>query len=219
MVRDVAVIVPRLAGAGEDLHHAARRAPASGRATRQASLNWPRPYRSRVACVSRLRSKTSCASNCMRKAISIDWMRASSGLSLPPRACRCISLKPRIRSTCSRWAAGSEVAVGEVLQHAARVEVRVVDVRALEDAGQEAVAPELRADDREAGAHRHEAGQVLVLGAQAVEQPRSHARPNRLHVAAGHHQQRRLMVGHVGVHRADDAQVVGMLARHAGRSR
>ena len=91
--------------------------------------------------------------------------------------------------------------------------LRVVDVRALVDAGQEAVAPQLRADDRLAGTEDDEAGQVLVLGAQAVGQPGTHARPNRLHVAGVHHQQARLVIGIVGVHRADDADVVDAACR------
>ena len=89
-----------------------------------------------------------------------------------------------------------------------RVDRGVVDVRSLVDAGQEAVAPELRTDDRLARAEHDEAGQVLVLGAQAEGQPRAEAGPDRLHVARVHHEQRGLVVGIVGVQRADDAQVV-----------
>ena len=89
-----------------------------------------------------------------------------------------------------------------------RVDRLVVDVRALVDGRQEAVAPQLRADDRLAGAEHDEAGQVLVLGAQAVGQPRAQARPDRLHVAGVHQQQGALVGGAVGVHRADDAEVV-----------
>ena len=54
-------------------------------------------------------------------------------------------------------------------------------------------------------------GQVLVLGAQAVGQPRPDARPDQPGLAAVHQQQRRLVVRHVGVHRADDADVVDVL--------
>ncbi len=64
---------------------------------------------------------------------------------------------------------GGEVAVAEVADDLVGVDRLVVDVRALEDAGQEAVAPELGADDRLAGAEDDVAGEVLVLGAQAVE--------------------------------------------------
>ena len=71
---------------------------------------------------------------------------------------------------------------------------RLLDVAALVDAGQEAVAPQRRADDRLAGAQHDEAGQVLVLGAQAVGEPGPHARADRLRVAAGHQQQARLVV-------------------------
>ena len=59
--------------------------------------------------------------------------------------------------------------VADVLDHAFRVEV--LNVAALIDAGQKAVAPQRRADDRLAGAQHDEAGQVLVLGAEAVVQP------------------------------------------------
>ena len=54
-----------------------------------------------------------------------------------------------------------------------------VDVGALVDAGQEAGLPVLRLLDRvAAGAHGDEAGQVLVLAAQAVGDPRAEARPD-----------------------------------------
>ena len=56
-----------------------------------------------------------------------------------------------------------------------RVDAGVVDVRALVDAGQEAVAPQLRADHRLAGAEDDEAGQVLVLasrGRRVSHEPR-----------------------------------------------
>jgi predicted amidohydrolase len=43
----------------------------------------------------------------------------------------------------------------------------------------------------------------------AVGDPRAERRPDRLLVAGVHEQQARLVIGHVGVHRADDAQVVG----------
>ena len=71
--------------------------------------------------------------------------------------------------------------------------------------------PVLRVLDRQAvGAHGHEAGQVLILRAQPVHHPGADA-GTRLHgVAAVHQHQRRLVVGHLGVHRADDRNVVGM---------
>ena len=102
--------------------------------------------------------------------------------------------------------------VADVLDQLVDVGVPGVDVGALVDARQERRLPVLRLLDRvAAGAHGDEAGQVLVLAAQAVGHPRTHARPRQPGLAAVHQQQRRLVVGHVGVHRADDAQVVGAL--------
>ena len=110
-----------------------------------------------------------------------------------------------------------------------RTEVRVVDVfddilgiqlanvAALIDARQKAVAPKLRADDRFAGTQHHEAWQVLVFRAEPVAQPRTHARAHRLRVTAGHHQQRRLVVGHVRVHAAEHGDVVNALG-HFGEN-
>ena len=62
-----------------------------------------------------------------------------------------------------------------------------------------------------AGAHRDEAGQVLVLGAEAVGDPAPHARADQPRFAAVHQQERRLVIRHVRVHRADDADVVDVL--------
>jgi hypothetical protein len=70
-----------------------------------------------------------------------------------------------------------------------------VDVVALVDPGEEAALPVLRLLDREAaGAERHEAGQVLVLGAEAVGHPGAHRRTHLTGFAAVHQQQRRLVV-------------------------
>ena len=100
------------------------------------------------------------------------------------------------------------MAVVDVADDPVRVDRGVVDVGSLVDAGQEAVAPELGADDRLAGAEHDEAGQVLVLGPQAEGQPGAQAGPDRLHVARVHHEQRGLMVRVVRVERADHAQLV-----------
>ena len=101
-----------------------------------------------------------------------------------------------------------QIAVLHVAQDLLRIGLAVVDVRALIDARQEAVAPQLRADDRLAGAERHEAGQVLVVGAQPVGDPGAERGADRLHIAGVHHQQRRLVVRVVGPHRAHDADIV-----------
>ena len=94
-----------------------------------------------------------------------------------------------------------------------------VDERALERAGQKARLPVLGVLDRvAAGAHRDEAGQVLILGAQAVQHPRADARPRLHRVAAVHQHQRRLVIRHLGVHRADHGDVVGVLRRSCANS-
>ncbi len=97
----------------------------------------------------------------------------------------------------------------------ARIDRLVVDVGALVDAGEEAVAPQLRPDHGFAGTEDDVAGQVLVVRAEGVGQPGAQAGPDRLHVARVHHQQARLVVGVVGVHRANDADVIDALG-HLG---
>ena len=88
-----------------------------------------------------------------------------------------------------------------------------VDVRALIDAGQEGRLPVLRLGDRvAAGAEHDEARQVLVLGAEPVEEPRAEAGASQAGVAAVHQHQGRLVIRHVGLHRSDDANVVDALA-------
>ena len=107
--------------------------------------------------------------------------------------------------------------VADVLDELGHVGMLGVDVRALERAGQEPRPPVLDAHDRQpAGAHGDEAGQVLILRAQAVGDPRAHAGPGLPPLAAVHQHQRRLMIGHVGVHRADDAEVVGVRTGGSG---
>ncbi len=59
-----------------------------------------------------------------------------------------------------------------------------------------------------AGTHGDEGRQVLVLRAQSVGHPGTDAGPDQPRVAAVHQQQRRFVVRHVGVHRADDGDVV-----------
>ena len=110
--------------------------------------------------------------------------------------------------------------VANVLDELLDRRVLGVDVRALEDARQKAGLPVLRFLDRVAvGAHGNKRRQVLVFAAQAVAQPRAEAGPNLPGVAAVHEHQRRLVVGHVGVHRADHRDVVDRLGhvRKTGR--
>ena len=90
------------------------------------------------------------------------------------------------------------------------VRLVVLDVRPLVAARQERRRPKLWADHRHAGTQNDIAGQVLVLGAETVGQPRPHRRMAREPAAAVHHEQRRLVKRHIGVHRLDDAQIVGV---------
>ncbi len=55
-----------------------------------------------------------------------------------------------------------------------------------------------------------EAGQVVVLGPEAVERPRPQRGPDELRAAGVQHQIGLRMGRQVGVHAADDAQLVGM---------
>ncbi len=104
--------------------------------------------------------------------------------------------------------------VADVLDELVHLRVARVDVGALVGAGQEGRLPVLRLlDGIAARTHGDEAGQVLVVAAQAVGHPRTHARPDLPGLAAVHEQQRRLVIGHVGVHGADDADVVDAASR------
>ena len=73
------------------------------------------------------------------------------------------------------------------------------------------------AEAAQRGQH-HEAGQVVALAAQAVQQPRTHARPAGDGRAGVHERVGRIVVDRLGHHRADDAQVVGDRRQAAGRS-
>ena len=77
------------------------------------------------------------------------------------------------------------------------------------DSGQKGGTPVLRRDNGIAArAHDHKAGEVLVLATQAVGNPRAHTGARQASVAAIHEQQARLVIGHLGLHRADDRHVV-----------
>ena len=80
--------------------------------------------------------------------------------------------------------------------------------RALVDGGQEGVAVVPRPAVARRRADRDEAGQVLVLGAQAVEHPRAHRRPDVGRRPAVQEQRRRAVRDALGVHRVDEAEVV-----------
>ena len=84
-----------------------------------------------------------------------------------------------------------------------------VDIRPLKHPGQKRRLPILGVLDRVApGTHRHEARKILILGPQPIGDPRPHAGPDLRLVAAVHQHQRRFMVGHIRVHRADHAQLI-----------
>ncbi len=110
-----------------------------------------------------------------------------------------------LRSLC----AGGLVIVADVLDQFFDAGVLRVDVGALIDAGQETAAPVFGFLDRvAAGAHGDEAGEVLVFGAQAVGDPGADAGAGHLGVAAVHQHERRLVIRHLRLHRANDAQIV-----------
>ena len=66
---------------------------------------------------------------------------------------------------------------------------------------------------RRPGDHHDERRQVVVERAQAVRRPRAEARPAGDLVAGLHERDRRLVVDRLGVHAADEAQVVDHLRR------
>ncbi len=86
-------------------------------------------------------------------------------------------------------------------------------LRALEPARQQAAGPLAAGDGLRLpapfGSKHDEAGQVVRLGAQTVQHPRPHAGPARDECARVHEQVGRIMVDLLGVHRPDDAEVVG----------
>ena len=111
---------------------------------------------------------------------------------------------------------GHELLRVEVLADERRVVLLlhlVGDERALVHRRQEGAVPQRRAHRRRhVGTEHHEARQVLVVGAEAVGEPRAERWAADLGVAGVHHQHRRLVVRDVGVHGADEADVVGAAA-------
>src|SRR5262249_39158985 len=97
----------------------------------------------------------------------------------------------------------------DVFDESSDLAVLAVHVGALVDRWQEARLPVLRIHLRAAdGAHGDEAGQVCVFGAQPVGDPGADAGPALAGVATIHHQVTDVVVGRVGVHRADHADVI-----------
>ena len=96
----------------------------------------------------------------------------------------------------------------------------VVDPRPLKVGRQEGAAVVDRAAEVRRRVDRDVAGQILVLGAQAVQQPGPHRRPReRGERRAGVQLNHRLRVGRrVGVQAAEEAELVDVLGRCAGYS-
>jgi hypothetical protein len=92
-----------------------------------------------------------------------------------------------------------------------------VQLHALEFAGQDAARPLARGDGLHlpalAGGHQHhKAGQVIRLGAQSVEYPRSHAGAARDDGAGVHQRVGGVVIDLLGPHGAHDADIVGHAA-------
>ena len=101
--------------------------------------------------------------------------------------------------------------VADILDEVLHLPLGGVDVGSLIRAGEKGVAPVLRALDRiPTRAHRHEAGEILIFRPQAVGHPRPDGGADEPAIAAIHEHQRRLVIGDIGVHRANDEEPVGM---------
>jgi hypothetical protein len=101
--------------------------------------------------------------------------------------------------------------VTQVFDHAVHGFDGAVQIGALKPTGQEGGAPVVGTFDRHAArTHRDIGGQVFVFAAEAIGDPSAHGRPCEPAIAAIHEHQRGFVVRHVGVHRADDAEVVGV---------
>ena len=142
----------------------------------------------------------------MRNAISYCEMRVS--ISGSPNWSRCMRLSLPAASSMSRRVPGSMPS--RIVQVEHRIAARA-EAHALVIGGQEAAAPEAR-EQRLVGIqrlrlreHHDERRQVPILAAQAVADPRAHARPARLLAAALDERDRRIVIDRVRVHRLDDA--------------
>ncbi len=102
--------------------------------------------------------------------------------------------------------------VPDVLDQLLDLAVFAVDEGSLEHPGQETRLPVLRPLDRIASrAHRDEGGQIRVLGTESVGCPRSHARSAQDRVTAIHEHEGRFVIGKLGLHRANDRDVIDAL--------
>ena len=147
----------------------------------------------------------------------IGWLASSCGSGPVRRELQAVQLGEQVE--LAALLGGRDGLVADVLDQLLGLGFVVGNVGALVDGRQEGRTPELRTDDGQAGTQHDEAGQVLILGAEAVGEPGAHGRPAGQLVAGVHHEQRGLVIGPVGVHGADDAAVVDAMRRGAGRSR
>ena len=141
-------------------------------------------------------------------------MRASNCASWARRLCvLLIELAQQIELLRAAPACDTNVVL-DVLDQLLDFLVLRVDVGALINARQKGALPVLRFLNRIAArTHRDETRQVLIHRAQAVRDPRAHARPRQPRLAAIHQQQRRLVIRHIRVHRANHRDVVDVLRR------
>jgi len=170
MVGDGAVIVPRLAGAGKDLHraHAALDEPTcdqTGVVELPAAIEIARRRRFAVEVENFLGLELHAEGHLHRLDAGFERVVVAAAL-----------LQMHLVEAAHQidlFALGrlAEVAVGEILQHPAWVMFELLMWAPWKIAGEEAVRPQGRPNDGEAGAHGDEAGEVLVLAAQAIEEP------------------------------------------------
>ena len=179
--QDVVVIVPGLAVAEIDLHHA------------HAALDQPQRHQAAAAeiavAVARARGFGLLADveNVRRFRLHAerDLRRLDAGFELRIRPgslqVQLVQLAQQIE--LAALLAALELLVANVLDQLVRRPSRCSECSALIDAGQKRRAPELRAHHRQSRAQHDEARQILVLRAQPVGEPRAHGRPARQLVA------------------------------------
>ncbi len=207
---EIIVGIPRLARRMPDLDHAH---PPLGEASGQQALAAVGRVAVHVADVLRLFFEVKRVGG-----LNLHPVRQFEGLNagLDLRVALTFRLMPQVK-------AAQKIELGALLGLAPRgvtnvfdelVDIRVfrVDVGALQHTGEECGLPVGGSSGGIAAwAKRDEARQVLVLAAQAVRDPRPHAGAGETRFPAVHEQEGRLMVGYVGVHGADDHQVVRAL--------
>ena len=122
-----------------------------------------------------------------------------------------IECAEEIDLTALRGAA--ELWVAQICDELINLEVVGIDRGGLVLAGEEGIRPELWADHRATGGNGDIGREILVFGPQSVGNPRADRRSHRLGISRLHDEQGRFVVGLIGVHRAHQAQVVGVLER------